>query len=66
MKVKFPREMSSPRGVVAFSFLSAFDWLKSKLSSYLRTTPESAPQSQRLVTPSASRKYTHAKRIVFF
>lgn len=66
MKMGIPKEMNSPRAVLAFSFLSAVDWLKSKPRSGLRKTTERAPQSHGSPTSSENQKYPHPKRVVVF
>jgi cytochrome c peroxidase len=66
MKVEIPKEMNSPRAVLAFSFLSAMNWLKSRLRSGLRKTAERTPRSHELATSPESQKHPHPKRAVVF
>jgi cytochrome c peroxidase len=66
MSVEMPKEMNSPRAVLAFSFLSAVHWLKNRIRSGLRKTAERAPQSQGLATSSENQKCPHPQRIVVF
>ena len=65
MKVEIPKEMNSPRAVLAFSFLSGVNWLKSKLRLGLRKAAERTLRSHELAAPG-TRKHPHPKRAVVF
>jgi cytochrome c peroxidase len=66
MKAEIQKENSSPRAVLAFSFLSAVDWLMSKCRSSKSKATARAPQSHGFTASKQNSKYLHRERVVVF
>jgi cytochrome c peroxidase len=66
MKVDIRKENSSPRAVLAFSFLSAVYWLKSKLRFCWGKATAHPPQSHGLTVSRENSKYPHRTRAAGF